>query len=70
MSSAQRENSNVIFTSEKLDKSDDIVDAVKKLKTNDTEYYESNTGTASGAQDDLTSNHETFTHTRNGKFEQ
>ena len=70
MSSAQRENSNVIFTSEKLDKSDDIVDAVNKLKINDTEYYESNTETASGAQDDLTSNHETFTHTRNGKFEQ
>ena len=40
VSSAQRENENTIFTIKKLDISDKLVDAVKNLKINDTEYYE------------------------------
>ena len=43
----QRENTNTIFTSEKLDKSDKLVDTVKKMTINDAKYYESNTATAS-----------------------
>ena len=39
MSSAQRENSNAIFTSENLDKLDELVDAVKNLKINYAKYY-------------------------------
>ena len=69
-SNAQRENSNAIFTSEKLDKSDELVDAVKILTINDTRYYESNTATVSDAQVNLTHNSETFTHTCNRNFEQ
>ena len=30
---------NAVFTSEKLDKLDDLVDAVKNLKVNNAEYY-------------------------------
>ena len=36
----QRYIENAIFTSEKLDKLDELADAVKDLTTNDTEYYE------------------------------
>ena len=35
-SNTQRENANVIFTSEKLYKSDDLVEAVKKLTINNS----------------------------------
>ena len=52
---------NAIFRSEKLDKSDDMVDAVKNLEINDAEYYESNTVTAIDAQGNLTRNLETVT---------
>ena len=62
-SNAQRENSNAIFTSEKLDKSDELVDAVEILKFNNTEYYESNTVTASEIQGDLTRNPKRITDT-------
>ena len=55
-SSAQRENPNTIFTSERLDKSDDLVDAVKNLTINDAGYYGSNTATASDEQDSLARN--------------
>ena len=34
-SNTQRKNSNAIFTNEKLDKSDEIVDTAKNLKIND-----------------------------------
>ena len=68
-SNAQRENSNAIFTSEKLDKLDELVDAVNNLTINDAKYYESNTATASDEQGDLTSNPETVTHTSNRIFE-
>ena len=65
-SSAKRYNSNTIFTGEKLDKSDELVDAVKNLTINDTIYYESNTTTSSDSQGDLTRNPETVIHTING----
>ena len=39
-SNTQIENTNTIFTSDKLDKSDDLVDAVKKLKINNDTHYE------------------------------
>ena len=80
MSNTRRENSNVIFTSEKLDKSDELVDTVNKLTINNSPYYESNIATESGAQCDLTCNLETIpdtnngnepvTHTSDGNFEQ
>ena len=53
-SNKQRENENVIFVNEKLDKLDELVDAARNLKINDTKYYESNTETANDAQGDLT----------------
>ena len=66
-SNTQIENAIVIFKSDKLDKSEDLVDAVKNLTTNDAKYYESNRATSSDAQGDLTRNPETFTHTSNWK---
>ena len=66
MFNTQRGNENTIFTSEKLDKSDDLVNAVKNLTINDAIYYESNTATANDAQGDITCNLETGTHTSNG----
>ena len=62
----QKDNANAIFTSEKLDKSDELIDAVNNLKINDAEYYQSNKVTASDAQGDITHNLETITHTKNG----
>ena len=67
-SNAQRKNANTQLTNEKLDKSDEIVYTVLKMTTNDSEYYESNTETASDGQGDLKENLETTTHTSNGKF--
>ena len=67
--SEQRENPNEIFTSEKLDKLEELVDAVKNLTINDAKYYESSTATASDTQGDLTSNPETVTHTSDVIFE-
>ena len=69
-SSAHRENTNVIFTSEKLDKSDKIIDAVNNLTINYYKYYESNTATASYSQVNLTRNPETVNHTININVEQ
>ena len=70
----------MIFTSENLDKSDELLDTVKNLTINDSKYYESNTATASDSQGDITRNpetvtrtsnrNETVTHIRNGNFEQ
>ena len=39
-SNTQRENSNAIFTIEKMDKLDDLADALKDLTINDAGYYE------------------------------
>ena len=55
-SNTQRDDSNVILTSKKLDKSDELADAVKDLTINDAKYYESNTAAASDAQGELTYN--------------
>ena len=65
-SNTKRYNEDTIFTSEKLDKLDELEKSVKNLTTNNSEYYESNTVTASVAQGDLTHNKETITHTSNG----
>ena len=62
-SNTQRDNSNVIFTSEKPDKSDKLVYTVNNLTINDAKYYESNTATASAVQGSITRNTETVTHT-------
>ena len=70
MSNTNRENANIIFTSDKLDKTEELVDAVNILTINYAEYYESNTATASDAQGDLTHNQEIVTQTSNGNFEQ
>ena len=65
-----RKNANKIFTSEKLDKSDELLDIVKNLTINDAKYYESNTATTSDSKGDRTRNPETITHTRNINIEQ
>ena len=39
-SKTQKENAKAIFTSEKLDKLDDLADALKYLTINDDKYYE------------------------------
>ena len=49
---AQKENLNAIFTSEKLDKLDELIDAVNYLTINDARYYKSNTETARDTQGD------------------
>ena len=54
----------VIFTIEKLEKLDELVDSVNNLKINDP-GYELNTVTVSDAQGNLTSNLDIVTHTRN-----
>ena len=79
VSNTQTEKANAIFTSEKLDKYDELIDAVNNLTINDTEYYESNTVTVNETQDDITRNLATVTHNSNineivthtiiGKFE-
>ena len=53
-SNTLRENTNGTFKSEKLDKSDKLVDAVKNLTINEAAYYKSNTAIASDSQGDLT----------------
>ena len=70
VSNVYRENENKIFTSEKIDKSDELVDAVKNLTINNAKYYESNTVTVSDTQGDLACNPETINHTSNINFEQ
>ena len=51
-SNKQRENANTIFTSENLDKLDELADTVTFLTINDDECYESNKATTSDAQGD------------------
>ena len=66
MSNIQRENVNAIFRSEKLDKSDELTDALKDLTINDAKYYKSDTATAGNAKGDPTRDLKTVTHIRNG----
>ena len=68
-SSSQRENANTIFTSEKLDKLDKLVDTIKNMRINNAIYYESDTPTTSNIQGNHTRNLKTVTHTRKGIFE-
>ena len=56
VSNEQSENANAIFISEKQDKLDELVDAVKNLKINDAKYYESNTASSSDTQGDIKRN--------------
>ena len=68
-SSSPRENLNAICTSEKLEKSDKLIEAINNLTINNA-GYELNTATASYAQGNLMSNPDTVTHTSNGIFDQ
>ena len=63
----QRVNASTIFTSEKLDKSDELADVLKYLTINNSKYYASNSGTASDAQGNITHDPKTVTHTSNSK---
>ena len=63
-SSSQRENLNTVFTSDKLEKLDNLVDAINNLTMNDA-GYELNKATASDAQGNLTNSSDAVTHTSN-----
>ena len=54
-----------IFTSDKLDKSDELVNAINKLTINDS-GYELNKENVSDAQGNPTSRPDTVTHNKNG----
>ena len=66
---SQRENSDAVFTSEKLDKSDNLVNEINNLTINES-GYELNKATVSGTQGYLTSDSDTVTHTSNRIFDQ
>ena len=55
VSSSQRENLDTVFTSEKIDKSDDPFKAMNSFKINSARY-ELSAATTSDAQGNLTSN--------------
>ena len=57
----------MIFTSEKLDKSDKLADTLNDLTTNYAKYYVSNSVTAIDTHSNLTRNPTPVTHTSNGK---
>ena len=67
--SSQKENADTVFTSEKLNKLDKIVNAINNLTINYT-LYELNTEAASDAQGDLTNDPYTVTHTSNRILDQ
>ena len=67
--SSQRENPNEIFTSERLEKSDELVDTINNLTRNNSKY-ELNTATAIYSQGNLMSNPDTVTHNRNRILDQ
>ena len=70
MPNTQRENTNTIFTSEKIYKLDDMENTLKYFTINDTEYYVSNSATANDTKGYHESDLKTVTHTsdRKGKF--
>ena len=68
-SSSQRENADAIFKSEKLDKLDELVNAINNLTINNARY-ELNKAIAVDAQGNLTSNPDTGTHTSNRILDQ
>ena len=63
--SSQRDNSDTIFTHEKLDESENLVNAINNLTIN-TSGYELNKAITSDSQVNLTSNPDTVTHKSNG----
>ena len=63
-SSSLRENTDVIFTSDNLDKLNELVEAINNLKINNA-GYELKIATTSDAKGDITSNPYTVTHTIN-----
>ena len=58
-----------VFTSEKLGKLDDLVDAINNLTINNS-GYELNTATAIDVQGNLRSDPDTVTHTSNSVLDQ
>ena len=69
VSNSHRENSNAVFTSGKIEKSNNLVNAVNNMAINDV-GYELNIATVSNAQVHLTSNPDTVTHTSNRILDQ
>ena len=63
----QRYNANAIFTSEKLDKLDDLAETLKYLTIHDAEYYVASSATKNDAKGDPVSDPKTVTHTSDGK---
>ena len=59
------DNANVIFTSDNLDKSDELANTLKDLTINDAECYETKSAPVSDVQYDPTRNPETVNHTSN-----
>ena len=66
-SNTQRENANVILTSEKLDKSDDLAETLNYLTINDAEYYVSDSENANDSKDNPARYPKTVTHTSDKK---
>ena len=65
MFSSYRENLDTIFTNEKIEKSDELVNTINNLTINNP-IYELNIATTSDTQGNLTSDPDTVTHTNNG----
>ena len=63
MSNTQRENSDTIFTSDKLYESDDLAETLKYLTINDAEYYVSDLANTIDAKDNPENVPKTVTHT-------
>ena len=66
-SNKQKENANAIFTSENLDKLDNLSDVLNYLTINNAEHYASNSTKAGDAKGNLTRDPKTVIHTSNGK---
>ena len=67
MSNTKRQNTDAIFTGEKLDKPDDLADELKYLTINGAGYYISNSVSANDIHGNLTRNLKTVTHTSKRK---
>ena len=66
-SNKQRKNTNVILTSDKLDKLDEPAETSNESKTNDAGYYVSDSAYMNDAKGDPASDPKTVTHTSDGK---
>ena len=66
-SNTKRENANTILISEKLNKSDEMAEALNILTINDSEYYVSDSANANDAKGDTASDTKTVTYTSDGK---